>query len=279
MSTKRAGGAKAHLTSPPKAGLAALSLIAFAVVIALLPWQVSAQQELSHVFSASVVVGEGAPPNGSIVTAWIGGRRVGVVEVRQGRFRMVIPQHEDISFVGEEVSFRLDGRDLRGSGIWKAGGITELKLAFGSDISSHKIRGRLEDEIGQFIEDFKNKIVNTLKILLIMVTLVAILLLGLEGFNAGMYSTSDATEILLIGLGGFATFVIGYRGIELLKESGFLKEDKFSLEDKGPVEQFKPTTDFQNGIPNSVLFSVNNPTKNQGVRIQFLGYDTVSPPQ
>lgn len=155
---------------------------------------------------------------------------------------------------------------------------TELTLAFGSDISSHKIRGRLEDEIGQFIEDFKNKILNTLKILLIMVTLVAILLLGLEGFNAGMYSDSDATEILLIGLGGFATFVIGYRGIELLKESGFLKEDKFSLEDQGPVQRFKPTTDFQNGIPNSVLFSVKNPTKNQGVRIQFLGYDTVSPP-
>ncbi len=131
MLTNRAATAKALLTSPPKTGLATLSLIAFAVFIALMPWRVSAQQESHHVFIGSVLVGGHAAQDGSILTAWIGGRRVGVADVlRESRYKMVIPPQANVSFAGKEVSFLLDGEQFHWAGTWKAGGITELDLTF-----------------------------------------------------------------------------------------------------------------------------------------------------
>ena len=131
MSTDKPDSPLANLTSPPTAALVTLSLIATAVFIALIPMQASAQQGPNQVFSGRVLVDGHPPPDGSALTAWIGQDRLGEVKIRRGRFRIVIPQRGDVSFAGKRVSFRVNGTKVEGTGIWKAGGATELVLIIG----------------------------------------------------------------------------------------------------------------------------------------------------
>ncbi len=158
-----------------------------------------------------------------------------------------------------------------------------LKLSFGTDISTHKIVDRFERRIDVFIDQFRESFSLFVKIILIAATVISIIVLGVEGFRVfdGSSSLNDypqyARDLMIIGIGVFIAWVLGLRGAELLKQAGLIPKDKYLIKEKGAVEKFEPLRKFQEGVPNEVILTVKNTTKQPGVRVRLVGFDTVSP--
>jgi len=99
------------------------------VLTAATPWQVSAQQDANHVFFGSVSIGGDPAPEGSILTAYIDGNRIAEVGISsQSTYRFVLQGDQQYAIAPPRVFFKLDGVEMGGTGIWTAGGKSELDL-------------------------------------------------------------------------------------------------------------------------------------------------------
>lgn len=166
---------------------------------------------------------------------------------------------------------------------WSMADDQSLTVGFGTDLSerSQKVYASFEGKASQFFSFFGQKLQRSMKLFLVFVTTVSVLLLGLEGYNdltIKGYTLQYSSQLLIIGALAIVLWLGGYKGIDILRSAGLIEEPKYDIQDGSVIQKFKPTSDFFSNQPNEVAFTVDNPTKNKGLRIRFLSQDTVSPP-
>lgn len=156
-----------------------------------------------------------------------------------------------------------------------------LRLAFGTDISTHRYIDRVEDQLTTFIDYFRTKVEVVVQVILVSATLVSVTVLGIEGWNIftdPSYTGRYPSEFFALGLIVLFTWIIGLKGRELLLEAGLIEGEKHKIEGEGAVQEISPVGKFQQGLPNEVVITARNDLPFTGIRLALTGFDTISPP-
>ena len=112
-----------------------LALLATVVLLALMPINLFAQQpEAPHKFYGTVTLVDGSvAPDGTMVGAWVGGEEVATTTVESsfedGFYLLDVAPAVGDTFVGEMVTFTVDGTATDDSVAWQTRGSQELNLA------------------------------------------------------------------------------------------------------------------------------------------------------
>ena len=105
-----------------------LIILAVMALLLTLPNVASAQQLPPHVFVGMAMMEDGAAaPDGTMVSAWVGGAEVASATVMDGNYALIVDQG-DQSFAGETITFQVGGMDAMETGMWMQGGGDELNL-------------------------------------------------------------------------------------------------------------------------------------------------------
>ena len=105
-----------------------LALLVGLVLLFTIPATVSAQQLPPHVFVGMAMMQDGSTaPDGTMVSAWVGGAEVASATVMDGNYILIVDQG-DQSFAGETITFQVGGMDAMETGMWLQGGGDELNL-------------------------------------------------------------------------------------------------------------------------------------------------------
>ena len=108
-----------------------LIILTVLAVLLALPNVASAQRLPPHVFVGTVTLDGAMAPDGTTVTAMVGGVDAGSTMVSGGHYSILVDQG-DQAFAGEEVSFQIGGFDAVETAMWMQGGGDELNLSASS---------------------------------------------------------------------------------------------------------------------------------------------------
>ena len=111
-----------------------LALLVGMVLLFILPSTVSAQRLPPHVFVGTAWIDDVAAPEGTIITAWVGGAEAGSATVTGdgGDYGSITVDQGDLSFAGETITFLVGGFSADQSAEWTQGGGDELTLSAAS---------------------------------------------------------------------------------------------------------------------------------------------------
>ncbi|MCY3412904.1 MAG: hypothetical protein INQ03_14800 [Candidatus Heimdallarchaeota archaeon] len=155
-----------------------------------------------------------------------------------------------------------------------------LKLSFSDDIEDQTYEEIIQKKLTMYIERYKTKLQPLSRFSVYIAAIGTIIVLGREGWfylSNPEYSTADPEAILLSVVILLGTWIFGLRGTELLHELGILKESPFEFKKGSVITKFQPMGQFQEGKPTEVLVVAKNPSTNNGIRIKFECFDTLSP--
>ena len=103
-------------------------ILAVMALLLTLPSVASAQRLPPHVFvGMAMMQDESSAPDGTMVTAWVGGAEVANTTVTGGNYTLIVDQG-DQSFAGETITFQVGGMDAMETATWMQGGGDELNL-------------------------------------------------------------------------------------------------------------------------------------------------------
>ena len=110
-----------------------IAIVAVVVVAAfLLPAVALAQPEVSWFYGDVVVDGEAAP-DGTVVSAWIGGNMTASITTSGGAYVLAVGEPGK-TFPGATVTFKVDGTDTGVTRTWTAGEPFETDLTIGEGV-------------------------------------------------------------------------------------------------------------------------------------------------
>lgn len=103
-------------------------IAAIAGICAFLPQFVLAQAPPAHTFFGHVTVNRLPPKDGTVLTAFVGGRQAGQVEVVGGKYEISIKRSADRPLAGQPVRFKIVAVEIDAATRWFAGETTRLDI-------------------------------------------------------------------------------------------------------------------------------------------------------
>ena len=88
----------------------------------------SSGQSLPHVIAGSATIDGTPAPDGSVVTAWVGGNLAAATTLTQGRFGFSVEPPMGHSYVGKTVLFKVGECEASPTITWQAGAVDPVKL-------------------------------------------------------------------------------------------------------------------------------------------------------
>lgn len=161
--------------------------------------------------------------------------------------------------------------------------VDRFLLSFAQDHDAHGYEEIIERRITTLLLRYQRYLLPLFRFVIIMASLASVGFLGYEGFkfySDSTYTLSEQERIMTLVTSAIllAVWIVALRGLEILEEFGIKSLPPWVLQPGNVILDFKPLGQFQEGIPNEVVVMAQNPTENNGIRIVFQGFDSVSPP-
>ena len=100
-----------------------LAIVAVIVLLLTLPSLVSAQRLPPHVFVGTAWIDDVAAPEGTSITAWVGGAEAAsTTTTGDGGDYVIQVDQGDLSFAGETITFLIGGYSADQAATWTQGG-------------------------------------------------------------------------------------------------------------------------------------------------------------
>ena len=117
-----------------------LALLVGMVLLFTLPAIVSAQNVRPHVFVGTAWIDHAAVPEGTTISAWVGGVEAGSTTTTDdgGTYSILVGQGET-SLAGQTITFLIDGLSASQSATWMEGGGDELTLSASSAMAGEVV--------------------------------------------------------------------------------------------------------------------------------------------